>query len=67
MPKINMQGIKDNAQHLVGIVVGLVILKPLNLRFNKDDRNAHWFSTISANIAASDVVAIELLPYKMIY
>lgn len=65
--KINLQGVKDNVQHLVGIIVGLVILKPFNLRFNKADRNTHWFSTVSANIAASDFVAIELLPYKMIY
>lgn len=67
MTKINVQGIKDNAQHLAGIIIGLCILKPFGFRFSKDQRENYWFSTVSANIAASDVVAIEFLPYTVFY
>lgn len=65
--KINVQGIKDNAKHIAGIVVGLTILKPFGFRFNKDQRGELWFSTVSANIAASEYVAIEFFPYTVFY
>lgn len=50
--RINLQGLKDNAQHLAGHVIGRVILKPLGFRFEKEARGQFWFSTVAANSAA---------------
>lgn len=65
--KINLQGIKDNAQHFAGVIIGLCILKPFNLRFSKEHRGQCWFSTVAANIAASDAVGIEFFPFNVFY
>ena len=62
--EINTQGIKDNAQHLAGVVVGLTVLKMTGLRYGKEQRGQHWYSTVAANMAADGYVT--LLPYKVI-
>jgi hypothetical protein len=62
--RINLQGLKDNAQHLTGHVVGLLILRPMGLRFGKDARGTRWFSTVAANSAADGWSLF--LPYVVI-
>jgi hypothetical protein len=64
--RINWTGVKDNLQHMVGNVVGLTYLKTTGKRFTKEQRGAHWFSTVAANIAASELVETIWLPYTMI-
>lgn len=43
---------KDAAQHVAGIVIGKLLLRPLGLRYNKIDRGTKWFCTVAANLAA---------------
>lgn len=62
MKTINTQGIKDNAQHLAGVVIGLTALRLTGLRFGKDSRGSKWFSTVAANLAA-DGEPVQFFPY----
>ena len=63
--KINVQGIKDNAQHVAGIVVGLTVCKAFGVTFSKDHRGAHMmFSHVAANNAKDGVIV--WFPYKVI-
>lgn len=64
MKKVNLQGIKDNAQHAAGVIVGKIILRPFGLRFSKEQRGQFWFSTVAANLAA-DNIPQDLFPYKV--
>jgi hypothetical protein len=48
-----MQSLKDNAQHAAGVLVGLTVLKATGLRFGKQHRSRHWYSTVAANEAAN--------------
>ena len=57
---INIQGIKDNAQHIAGIIVG----KLSKCNYSKAHRGTHMFSTVSANLTAQGF-KLELFPYKM--
>lgn len=57
---INIQGIKDNAQHIAGIIVGKLSV----CDYSKDQRGARIFSTVSANLT-SQGFKLELFPYKM--
>ena len=61
--KINTQGIKDNAKHVAGTLVGLFICKPTGLRYSKDQRETKWYSTAAANLAADGFV--QWTPYKV--
>jgi hypothetical protein len=49
-----MQSLKDNLQNAAGIVIGRLILRPLGVRYTKDQRGTQWFSTVAANLAAND-------------
>ena len=57
-----MQTLKDNAQHACGVLIGLTALKALGLRFGKEHRGQHWYSTIAANQAANGCV--KWFPYS---
>lgn len=59
--KLNAQGIKDNAQHIAGIVIG----KLTGRVYTKADRGARWYSTVAASLAAQGK-PVKLLPYKII-
>lgn len=65
--KISTQGIKDNAQWLAGAVIGFAILRPLGLRFDKQQRGSFWFSTVAANCAAEGNLCGSWLPFKMVF
>jgi len=52
----------SNIKHAAGIIVGLTILKATGLRFGKEHRGTHWFSTVAANLAADGIVVWA--PYK---
>lgn len=64
--KINVQGIKDNAQHIAGIVVGLTALRLTGLRYSKAERGTKWFSTVSANLAA-DGDPLQVFPFAVFH
>jgi hypothetical protein len=51
-----MQSLTDNAQHAAGVLVGLTVLKATGLRFGKQHRGQHWYSTVAANEAANGYV-----------
>lgn len=53
---------KDNAQHLAGVLIGLTALRLTGLRFGKDARGSKWFSTVAANLAA-DGEPVQFFPY----
>lgn len=53
---------KDNIQHLAGIVIGLTALRLTGLRFGKEARGSKWFSTVAANLAA-DGEPVRFFPY----
>ncbi len=55
--------IKDNAQHIAGIIIGKTALRLTGLRFNKEHRGMRWFSTVSANLAA-DGIALPFIMYR---
>jgi len=59
---MNKQAIKDNAQNIAGVLIGLSALKLTGLRFNKTMRGTRWFSTVAANLAADGVVVWA--PYR---
>ena len=58
MNKIN----KDNAQHIAGMLVGLVN-RFTGKRYSKADRGSRWFSTVAANLVA-ECEPIEFAPYN---
>ena len=60
--KINFQGIKDNAQHLAGIIVGSIV----KCNYSKADRGSKFFSTVSSNLASAGVKQ-QMFPYVMFY
>lgn len=64
--KVNTQGIKYNAQWLAGVAIGFAILRPLGLRFDKQQRCCFWFSTVAANCAADGMLCGKWFPYRMI-
>jgi hypothetical protein len=53
---------KDNLQHIAGLLVGLTALRLTGLRFGKDARGSKWFSTVAANLAA-DREPVQIFPY----
>lgn len=58
--KINTQGIKDNAQHIAGLIVG-TLTKGVH---TKEMRGNVWYSTVAATLAQQGVY--QWFPYKMI-
>lgn len=54
---------KSNAQHIAGILVGKLFLRPLGLRYGKEHRGSKWYSTVAANLAA-DGFAQQWLLFK---
>jgi len=60
---MNKQAVKDNAQHIAGILIGLTLLKATGLRFGKEHRGQHWYSHVAANLAADGFV--QWLPYAV--
>ena len=64
--KFNAQSIKDNAQHIAGIIVGLTALKLTGLRYSKAERGTKWFSIVAANLAA-DGAPLVFAPFAMFY
>ena len=57
------QGIKDNAQHLAGLLIGWTYLKATGKRYGKEARGTRWFSTVSANLAANGA-PFNLFPFR---
>lgn len=53
---------KDNLQHVAGLLVGFTALRLTGLRFGKDARGSRWFSTVAANLAA-DGAPVQFAPY----
>ncbi len=67
MVKLNTEGFKANAQHVAGIVLGKLVLRPLGLRFGKEHRGQHtMFSHVAANLAA-DGIPQALCPFVVFY
>jgi len=62
--KINTQGLIDNIKNAAGALVGIVVLRPLGLRFGKEFRGTKWYSTVAANLAADGVPA-PLFPFTV--
>jgi len=62
---INTQGLKDNAQHVAGLLIGATLLRATGLRYNKSDRGTKWFSTVAANLAA-DRAPVAWFPFRVI-
>lgn len=60
---MNMLTIKNNAQHIAGMLVGVTALRFTGLRFGKEHRGTRWFSTVSANLAAEGV-KLPLILYR---
>lgn len=54
--KLNAQGIKDNARHIAGALIGMTALRLTGLRFGKECRGTRWFSTVAANMAADGLI-----------
>lgn len=59
--KINVQGIKDNAQHIAGLIIGSFTDEVMT----KDMRGNRWYSTVAVTLAQQGVY--QWLPYRMIY
>ena len=57
---INIQGIKDNAQHIAGLVIGTISKK----QYDKSSRGAKFFSTAAVSMAQDGFY--QLFPYKML-
>lgn len=55
--------LKDNAQHIAGIIIGKTYLRATGKRYTKDVRGTKWFSTVAANLAA-DGGALPLVMYR---
>ena len=49
---MNIQALKDNLQHIAGIVIGKTFLRWTGRRYGKPHRGSRWFSTVSANLSA---------------
>ena len=65
MFKINVNGIKDNAQHVAGIIVGLTVCKAFGVTFGKEHRGMHkLFCHVAANSAKEGFIV--WFPYKVI-
>jgi hypothetical protein len=58
---MNKQALMDNAQHVAGVLIGLTLLKATGLRFGREHRGQHWYSTVAANQAAGGFV--QWFPY----
>lgn len=63
--RINVQGLKDNAQHIAGIFLGLTLMRLIPVRFSREARGMFWFSSVAANLAA-DGEPFEWCPYAVI-
>lgn len=61
MSSINWVGVKDNAQHVAGVIVGLTTRHV----YTKEERGTRWFSTVAANLAKDGV--IQWFPHPMIW
>lgn len=57
---LSIQAIKDNLQHIAGLIVGTVTSK----QYNKDMRGSQWFSTVAVQLAQNKIY--QWFPYKMI-
>lgn len=53
---------KDNIQHIAGVLIGMTALRITGLRFGKEARGTKWFSTVAANMAA-DGEPVQLFPF----
>jgi hypothetical protein len=56
---INIQGIKDNAQHIAGLVIGSFAKAPCT----KEQRGTKWYSTVAVTLAQQGVY--QWFPYRM--
>ena len=59
---MTLQGIKDNAQHIAGMVIGFVN-RFTGTRYPKEQRGKRWFCTGAANLVAHRY-EVKFLPYK---
>lgn len=57
---INIQGFRDNAQHIAGLLIGTVSRK----KYTKEDRASKFFSTVAVTLAQEGIY--QWFPYKMI-
>lgn len=57
---LNLTGIKDNLQHIAGLVIGTFSKH----RYTKEDRGTKWFSTVAVTLAQQGVY--QWFPYKML-
>lgn len=58
--RINIQGFKDNAQHVTGLLIGTVSRK----QYKKEDRASRFFSTVAVTLAQEGIY--QWFPYKML-
>lgn len=58
--KVNTQAIKDNLQHIAGLIVGSVFSKT----YSKQERSTKFFSTTAVALAQDGLY--QWFPYKMI-
>lgn len=57
---VNIQGVKDNAQHIAGLILGTVSRKTMT----KEQRGEKWYSTVAVTMAQEGIY--QWFPYKMI-
>lgn len=57
---LNLQGIKDNAQHIAGLVIGTITRKTTT----KEQRGTKFYSTVAVTLAQEGIY--QWFPYKMI-
>lgn len=57
---VNVQGFKDNAQHIAGLVIGTISRKPMV----KEQRGTKWYSTVAVTLAQQGVY--QWFPYNML-
>lgn len=53
---------KDNLQHVAGIIVGFVN-RFTGIRYTKASRGTRWFSTVAANLVANRQT-VSFWPYR---
>jgi len=58
--KVNTQAIKDNAQHIAGLIIGTVSKGT----HSKAQRGTTWYSTVAATLAQEGFY--QWFPYKML-
>lgn len=58
--KINTQGLKDNTQHIAGLIIGTFTSK----KTTKEQRGSAWYSTAAVTLAQEGVY--QWFPYKMV-